>query len=133
MVAKSRLEGILVDIPRNADDRGEAVKVMTVEKTGWPVRDTIFISSKPGVVRGAHYHKLKEEVFVVVLGRMQATLVDTKTGERKELMLDDRKRQMLFIHPYVAHAIKNVGNETAWFVEVQDTDYDKNDDYKFDM
>jgi UDP-2-acetamido-2,6-beta-L-arabino-hexul-4-ose reductase len=133
MGKKNRLKNILADISRNFDARGEVVKIITVQKAGWPARDVIAVSVKPGVVRGNHYHKIKEEVFVVLLGRLLVTLVDVKTGERMKMRLDGKSRKMLFIHPFVAHSAKNIGKDTAWFMEVQNTDYDKSDDYRFDV
>lgn len=131
MPKSSRLKNVLVDIPPNSDVRGEAVKIMTVKSTGWVVRDVIAISTKPGASRAGHYHKHKEEVFVVLNGNMEAELVDIETKEHIKVKLDGKHRQMLFIRPYVTHTMKNVGNETAWFVEIQNTDYDPNDDYKY--
>lgn len=128
-----RLDNILIEIPKNADARGEAVKILTVPKVGWPARDIIAISTAPGVVRGKHYHKLKEEVFVLLTGKMLVKLLDVQTREKKEITLDAEKKQMLLIHPYVAHSMENIGNAPIWFVEAQNTDYDSGDDYKVEM
>ena len=130
---KSKIGGILLPINRNVDKRGEVIKIMTAQKAGWPARDIIVASMEPGVVRGNHYHKKKEEIYVVISGPVMAKLVDVKTGKRKRIRLDGKNRRMLFIHPYVAHALKNVGYKTAWFAEVQNTDYTPKDDFKYDV
>ncbi len=130
---KDNFKDILLDIVPNSDKRGETIKIMTVQKTGWPARDVIVSSIKPKVVRGKHYHKAHEEVFVLLHGKVAVNMINVKTGQRKEIKLDGQKRKMLFIHPYVSHSVKNIGKGTAWFVEVQNTDYDKNDDFKFEM
>jgi len=126
-----KIGNVLVDIIPNSDARGEVVKIMTAQKTGWPARDVIAVSTNPGVVRGNHYHKEKKEVLVVVLGKLKVSLVHVDTGERKEFEMSGKKRQMLFINPNVAHSIKNIGDETAWFIEVQSADYSKDDDFVF--
>jgi dTDP-4-dehydrorhamnose 3,5-epimerase-like enzyme len=133
MVEKSRLKDILLDISPNSDIRGEVIKVMTVDKSGWPARDVLVASIEPGAVRGNHYHKEKEEIYVVIKGKVLTTLVDINTKERKEIKFDGKKRQILFIHPYVSHSVKNIGNETAWFIEVQNTDYNTKDDFKYEV
>ncbi|MDE1870246.1 MAG: WxcM-like domain-containing protein [Candidatus Micrarchaeota archaeon] len=133
METKNRLKDILIDIPTRSDARGEAVKIMTVAMTGWPTRDIVSLLTNPGVIRGNHYHKVKEEAFVVVTGRVLVKMVDVETGERKEITLDGKNRQLLFVHPYVAHTIKNIGDGPCWLVEMENADYDKNDDYRFEV
>lgn len=131
MVRKQKFN-TLIRIKKIVDERGEVIKIMSANKIGWPAKDVIVASIQSGAIRGNHYHKKKEEIYVVISGKVRATLLDLKTGKRKILMFDGKKRKMLIIPPYIAHSVKNVGKETAWFIEVQNTDYTPRDDFKYE-
>lgn len=65
---------------------------------------------KKGTVRANHYHKKFREWFGVVDGKVKVALVDVKTNERKELILDgnSKKYVRLEIGPNIAHGFKSI-------------------------
>ena len=67
---------------------------------------------KKGVVRGNHYHKTFREWFGVVSGRVKAVLIDVKTQERKEMILDgnSKKYVRLEIGPNIIHGFKSLSD-----------------------
>jgi dTDP-4-dehydrorhamnose 3,5-epimerase-like enzyme len=67
---------------------------------------------KKGVIRGNHYHKKIREWFGVVNGRVEVTLVDVKTGEKKQMILDgdSKKYVRLEIGPNIAHGFKSISS-----------------------
>ena len=91
-----------------------------VDSRGWLVENELDIIrrsmrhflislSKPGSIRGQHYHTKKREWFLVLAG--QATLVfeDIRSKERRSIRLNQNKPTVVEIPPMVAHAIKNDG------------------------
>ena len=65
---------------------------------------------KKDVVRGNHYHKGMREWFGVVSGRVKVVLIDVKTKERKEMVLNGNSKKYirLEIGPNIAHGFKSL-------------------------
>ena len=65
---------------------------------------------KKGVARGNHYHKGMREWFGVVSGRVKVVLIDVKTKERKEMVLNGNSKKYirLEIGPNIAHGFKSL-------------------------
>jgi len=63
-----------------------------------------------GVVRGNHYHKNKNEWFVVVSGKVRLIIENIKTKERKTIVIDgDQDRyKRLFVGRNTAHAFQSI-------------------------
>jgi dTDP-4-dehydrorhamnose 3,5-epimerase-like enzyme len=70
---------------------------------------------KKGVIRANHYHKEFREWFGVVSGKVKIVLVDIKTKERKEMILDgnSKKYVRLEIGPNIAHGFKSISSPVA--------------------
>jgi len=70
---------------------------------------------KKGIVRANHYHKEFREWFGVVDGKVKVVLVDIKTNERKEMVLDgnSKKYARLEIGPNIAHGFKSLTNSVS--------------------
>ena len=66
-------------------------------------------AAKEGIVKGNHYHKRKLEWYCVIKGKALIVLEDNETGERKEIILDEKSPELLKIFPNTSHAIKNIG------------------------
>jgi dTDP-4-dehydrorhamnose 3,5-epimerase len=64
-------------------------------------------NSKPGAIRGNHYHKNKTELLCVMFGKGRLVLEENVTKERKELSLNGESPVLVEIPPEVAHAIEN--------------------------
>ena len=67
---------------------------------GW--KQVNAITSRPGSVRGGHYHKYNQESFYVVKGRFLLTVWDKETREEYEMKEGD----MFLIPPYVFHTFE---------------------------
>ena len=69
-----------------------------------------FISkSKPGIIRGNHYHNRKREWFLIVEGTAKIYLYDLKTKKRESLIIDAKDQKLFEMRPKIVHAIKNIG------------------------
>lgn len=76
------------------DDRGTLVQLA---RKGYSQINVI--TSKSGVFRGGHYHKLNTEAFYIVQGRCIVTARKDGAEERKEFSAGDFFR----VGPYVSH------------------------------
>lgn len=104
------------------DERGELVEVFKVPGFG----QVFFSISKPGVVRGNHYHKRKIEKFCVIEGEAEISLRNRQTEELKSYLVSGKKPQVVPIPVNHTHNIVNVGNSKmkllVWSNEIFDPD-----------
>lgn len=79
---------------------------------------------QPHVIRGNHYHKTKNEWFVVVLGKVKLVAENVKTKERREYILDGDhdKYERVFIGKHIAHTFQNI-SKTAMMLNYADKSY----------
>jgi UDP-2-acetamido-2,6-beta-L-arabino-hexul-4-ose reductase len=71
-----------------------------------------FISkSKPGVIRGNHYHTKKSEWFFVIQGKCKICIKDIDTSKKEEKIIKAEDNIIIHIGPKKAHAFKNVGKK----------------------
>jgi UDP-2-acetamido-2,6-beta-L-arabino-hexul-4-ose reductase len=83
--------------------------------------------SKPGVIRGNHYHKRKKEWFSILQGKVKLYLYDLKTKEKGTYIISSEKMEFVEMEPNVAHAIKNIGEQELIFFEVIDEPFNPKD------
>jgi len=71
--------------------------------------------SRPGIVRGNHYHTRKDEYFGLAMGKVKIVIEDIKTKKRKSFILDSDDHQFtrLQIGPNMAHAVENLSNKAV--------------------
>ncbi len=73
--------------------------------------------SKPGTVRGHHYHKKKSEWFCVLRGKVKVTLKNLSSGQTEEYLLDgDASSQKIFVPPGTSHTFTTLGPEESFVV-----------------
>ena len=70
-----------IRLRRFFDDRGYLVENSAPEVLG-NVRHFLYTVSKPGVVRGNHYHEKKVEWFCILKGECRFVTEDINTKER---------------------------------------------------
>lgn len=91
------------------DSRG-----VLVENTFKEIMDEsqhFFVSkSKPGEIRGNHYHQRKSEWFYLIQGKCYIQAVDLQTKQKQEITLRDGQNIIINVKPNVAHAFKNIGS-----------------------
>ena len=66
--------------------------------------------SKPGVIKGNHWHKTKNEKFIVVKGNALIKLREVGSETVMEYHVNGEEIKVVDIPPGYTHAIMNVGN-----------------------
>lgn len=100
----------IVKLKKYSDERGSLVENTEPEI----FKDTkhFFVSkSKPGVIRGNHYHFRKSEWFYVIQGECKLIVKDLKTGKRETRLVKASQNIIINMEPNKSHAFKNVGKE----------------------
>ena len=95
-------------LPKNKDDRGVLAEFLKSESLG-----QIFVSStKPGYIRGNHYHNTKVEKFLVLSGRGVIKFKNIiKNDGIISYEVEGKDYKVLDIPPGYTHSIENTGDE----------------------
>ncbi len=106
-----------------ADHRGALFEVIRLANAG----QVFFSTTKPGVVRGDHYHRRKVEWFCVVRGR--AVVRMRRVGERfvHEFPVSGQSPEFISIPPMFTHHIENCGDEELLTMFWSSTEYEPGD------
>lgn len=104
------------------DSRGELAELLKSVHFG-----QIFVSrTRPGVIRGNHYHETKAEKFAVLEGEAVIRFRNILENEVIEYPVSGRRFQVVDIPPGYIHSIENVGQTDLivlfWSDEVFDSD-----------
>lgn len=107
-------------LERKVDERGVLAEILKAGGHG-----QFFISrTKPGIVRGNHYHDTKVEKFLVLEGEALIRFRNLATDERAEYPVSGLELRVVDIPPGWTHSIRNVGNSEMivlfWASEVFD-------------
>jgi len=87
----------------NVDERGSFTELIKTATSG-----QVSVSiSKPGVVRGNHYHHTKMEKFIVIKGTAKISFRHITTGEIKEYEVNDKEFKIVNIPVGYTHKIEN--------------------------
>ncbi len=105
------------ELDAKMDERGIFAEILKSSEIKAQVKEVLLIVSKPGVVRGNHYHKKKVEWLCLMKGKGKFLYIDNKTGARKEVIIDN-KPTIIETPLNVAHAIKNVGKDDLYLLEI---------------
>src|SRR5438309_4483752 len=114
------IEGVHVrELAPNLDDRGSLTEGL---RSDWPefIRfgQAIITVSRPGVIRGWHWHHRQTDIIVAVHGRVLLPLYDGRAdsptrGKIEERISEDGRRFALFVPPGVYHGYRTIGDEPA--------------------
>ena len=88
------------------DARGGLIEVFKFPQDG----QIFYSTSKPGVVRGNHYHTHKKERFCVIEGQAKIRMRNRETNEIVEYIVSGDKPQTIDMIPHWTHNIENIGN-----------------------
>jgi len=104
------------------DERGELFELIKSKCFG-----QVFVSTtKPGIVRGNHYHNSKVEKFCLIKGEAKIKLRNILTNEAVSYNVSDKKIEVVDIPPGYTHSIENIGKEDMlvlfWANEIFDPD-----------
>lgn len=90
---------------KHTDTRGDFVELLKLNSGG----QVSFSTTKPGVVRGNHYHTRKIERFSVIKGEALIELRKIGTKEKISYRLDGEAPAYVDIPIWYTHNIKNIG------------------------
>jgi dTDP-4-dehydrorhamnose 3,5-epimerase-like enzyme len=90
---------------------------------------TYLVSVNPYMVRANHYHTKKEEWIAPASGKIEIHLENVISGEKGKLILDThvKEYEMIYIPPFVAHAVKNNWEHEASLIVFSKNPEDKED------
>lgn len=113
------------------DERGEVCEIFN---PAWgvcpdPLVYAYMTTVQPGRIKGWVYHRCQHDRLFVATGRLKLVLHDLRDdsptrGMTDELCLTDRNRGLVVIPAMVAHAVQNVGDDEALFVNLPTRPYD---------
>jgi UDP-2-acetamido-2,6-beta-L-arabino-hexul-4-ose reductase len=109
------------DLKLNQDDRGVFVEYLKNHQVG----QLSYLTSKPGVTRGNHFHHTKIEKFLVINGTASFKFISLDSEERFEIETSGDKPQIVESIPGWAHYIKNIGEEDMIVILWANEIYDK--------
>lgn len=101
------LEKMAISAEKHVDDRGSFTELVRTMDSG-----QFSISfSKPGIVRGNHYHNTKMERFIVVKGTAKIKLKKVNDEEYGEFIVNDDDIKVITIPVGYTHSIENIGED----------------------
>lgn len=89
------------------DERGSLFEIIKSDDFG----QMFFSKTKPGVVRGNHYHDSKIEKFIVLNGCAKISMRCVCTNKTLEFIVSGDKPQVVNILPGYTHSLENVGED----------------------
>lgn len=101
------LEKMYSSAKKNSDERGSFTELVRTYDSG---QFSISIS-KPGIVRGNHYHHTKMERFVVVKGTAKIRFTNIIDNSSYEFEVSDKDIKVVTIPVGYTHNIENIGND----------------------
>jgi dTDP-4-dehydrorhamnose 3,5-epimerase len=124
------------------DERGERFEIYS---PAWKLMEAPLVYAyhvmiRPGKVKGWVYHELQDDRLTLVSGAVKVVLYDMREGSPthgvvQEINLSERNRALVTIPSRVVHAVQNIGNVDATFVNLPTRAYDhaNPDKYRVDM
>jgi dTDP-4-dehydrorhamnose 3,5-epimerase len=125
------IDGVLLRrTPTHADERGDLSEIYD-ERWGFTpdaVTFAYFVTVRPGAVRGWALHLEQDDRLFFGIGTLKVALYDAREdsptlGLVNVFFLGSHDRGLLRIPPGVYHAVKNVGNVDAVFVNLPSQPY----------
>jgi dTDP-4-dehydrorhamnose 3,5-epimerase-like enzyme len=121
-LAKIRIE----ELATHGDRRGPAYSVpdAALEYLG-TVRNVHFGLSKPGAVRGNHYHLRRREAIVVFPGSRWSLHWDEGEGSASlQRSFDGSQAVLVLLEAGASHAVRNDGDQPLWVMACSSEPYD---------
>lgn len=100
------LDKDVTEAVKHTDERGSFTELVRT----LPAGQFSISFSKPGVVRGNHYHHTKMERFIVVKGKAKITFESVVDNTKKEFIVDDTNIKIVTIPVGYSHNIENIGD-----------------------
>jgi UDP-2-acetamido-2,6-beta-L-arabino-hexul-4-ose reductase len=112
-----------VKLTMNTDDRGTFVETIKSGLGG----QVSFSTTKPGIIRGNHFHTRKIERFAVIKGKARIQLRRIGTDKIFNYDLDGNEPAYVDMPIWYTHNITNVGNEELYTIFWINEFFDPND------
>jgi UDP-2-acetamido-2,6-beta-L-arabino-hexul-4-ose reductase len=87
------------------DERGKLIEIFKIPGLG----QVFYSTTKPGIIRGNHYHTRKKEFFCVIEGSGLIKLRNRETGEIQEIEVSGENPEIVEMPINWTHNIKNIG------------------------
>lgn len=100
-------EKTYVSAVKNVDDRGSFTELVRTSKCG---QFSVSVS-KPGIIRGNHYHHTKLERFIVIKGKAKISFKSITDDSEYNFIVDDNDIKIVTIPVGYTHNIENIGDE----------------------
>lgn len=107
LIAYAPADAVVTEYSSNSDSRGVFSELIKSELGG----QFAFLTSKPGVVRGNHYHNAKVERFIVVSGEAKFNFKCIQTGKKFSHLSKALDGKIIETPPGYSHNIENTGDE----------------------
>ena len=119
---KNKLADAVTLVETDRDPRGWVSNLLDfLPLAAANLKNVHLVEMKPGAIRGNHKHAVQYEWIVICGGPCRIALADKQETFRRNF--DGRKPVMLSIPPGVAHAVKYLGQATAYLVCLTDNTY----------
>jgi UDP-2-acetamido-2,6-beta-L-arabino-hexul-4-ose reductase len=112
------------DLDIKSDNRGIATEILTSDQMP-EMKEVLLQISKPGTIRGNHYHKKKVEWICVIKGEAKIIYEDVYDGEKKTIFVSGDKPQIIKTPLDVLHTVYNIGKEDLYTISILDSIYAK--------
>lgn len=109
------------ELIEHRDNRGAFVEVLKTIDSG----QFSISTSKPGIVRGNHYHNTKNEKFLVIKGEASIKFRNINNDEIIEYTVSDKKLEVVDIPVGYTHNITNTGQDEMILVIWANEQFDK--------
>ncbi|MGA9668487.1 MAG: dTDP-4-dehydrorhamnose 3,5-epimerase family protein [Terracidiphilus sp.] len=134
-----KISGVVTDHrPLFEDERGE---LQEIYNPAWglhpdPLVYAYFVGIRPGQVEGWVVHRLQDDRLFMIRGVVRVALFDDRSesptyGMLNVFVITERKRGILIIPRGVFHALKNIGNDDAHFMNLPTRAYNHKDPDKY--
>ncbi|BCW88097.1 hypothetical protein sos41_12350 [Alphaproteobacteria bacterium SO-S41] len=120
------------------DERGEVTEIFD---PAWGIQPEpcIYIYQtmiRRGRIKGWVYHELQTDRFAITTGHLKIVLFDPRSGSPtrgavNEIFLTERNRGLLTIPPFVIHAVQNIGDGDAVWINMPTVAYNHERPDKF--
>jgi dTDP-4-dehydrorhamnose 3,5-epimerase len=130
------IEGVIIkNLDKYADERGWLAEIWRSDESNFSPAMSYVSSTKPGIVRGPHEHKLQADGFVFLgPGSFKLYLWDNRQdsqtfGEKIEIEVGENNPVFIVIPAGIVHGYKCVSEKEAYCINLPDKLY-KGEDKK---
>lgn len=120
------------------DERGYLMEMLRCDDKMFLKFGQVYLTvAYPGVVKGWHYHKNQDDIFVTVKGMIKLVLYDQRReavthGLINEFFIGERNPMLVTIPAGVVHGFKGIGVEPAYLINLptEPYNYTEPDEYR---